>query len=252
MRCSLFNLAVIAMIGLAGVFAMPVQAGVVIERTRVVYPAQDREVTVQLTNDDEKTPILVQAWIDDGREKSAPDQLDVPFLLVPPVFRIDPGKGQSLRITYLKNKPLPADKESVFWLNVLEIPPKPKKVEGKPSNTMQLAFRTRIKLFFRPAGLKPAVADAPGQLRWKVVNDGEKRVLQAENPSPYYLSFESVALVVNGKEFKNHDPQMIAPGGTQSFPIDGLDIPAGAKAEVTFTTIDDYGSMAPRTAQPVL
>lgn len=252
MSRSIFKPGLIAMIGLVGIVAMPVQAGVVIERTRVIYPAQDREVTVQLTNDDTKTPILVQAWIDDGRAKSAPDQLDVPFLLVPPVFRMDPSKGQSLRITYLKNKPLPADKESVFWLNVLEIPPKPKEVEGKPSNTMQLAFRTRIKLFFRPEHLKGAVADAPGQLRWKVANDGAQRTLQAENPSPYYISFENVALMVNGKEFKNGDPPMIAPGGTQSFPIDGLDIPAGAKAEVKFTTIDDYGSLVPLTAQPAL
>jgi len=39
--------------------------------TRVVYPAQQREVSIKLTNDDAQFPRLVQAWIDTGDENSA-------------------------------------------------------------------------------------------------------------------------------------------------------------------------------------
>jgi chaperone protein EcpD len=228
--------------------AASAHAGVVIASTRVIYPAQERQVTVQLTNDEKQFPLLIHTWIDDGNEKSTPDQLPVPFLLTPPIFRLDPGKGLALRISYLKDKLLPTDKETVFYLNVLEVPPKPKPVDGKESNTMQLAFRTRIKLFFRPKGLPGKSADAPGQLRWKLVTEGAEPALVAQNPSVYYVSFESVALAINGNEIKSETPQMIAPGGTQYFPLKDVHPTAGAKLEVRFNSIGDYGDFVPHTA----
>lgn len=190
----------------------------------------------------------MQAWIDDGNEKSTPDQLHVPFLLTPPVFRIDPGKGQALRVSYLNDKSLPTDKESVFWVNVLEVPPKPKAVNSQQPNTLQLAFRTRIKLFFRPKDLKGNAADAPGQLRWKLATDGAEPALVAENPSAYYVSFESVSLVIDGKDIKSESPQMIVPGGTQRYPLKDFHPAAGAKLEVHFKSIDDYGQFVSHTA----
>lgn len=244
----IFNLGLVAMGCLIHLLATSVQAGVVLNSTRVIYPAQERQITVPLTNDSKDLPTLVQAWIDDGNEKSTPDQIKAPFMLVPPMFKMQPGKGHALRITYLKDRSLPADKESVFWLNVLEVPPKPKAAEGKDSNTLQLAFRTRVKLFFRPKDLKGAVNDAPGQLSWKLLQEDSKRVLQVENPTPYYVSFEKVSLVVDGKEVKSDDPQMVAPGGKQRFVLGEAHLAEGAKAEVQFTNISDYGQIVPHTA----
>ncbi|WP_223346554.1 fimbria/pilus periplasmic chaperone, partial [Escherichia coli] len=41
------------------------------------------------------------------------------------------------------------DRESLFYYNVREIPPK----SGK-ANTLQIALQTRIKLFWRPKALE--------------------------------------------------------------------------------------------------
>lgn len=232
--------------------SLPAQAGVFLDGTRVIYPAQENQITVNVNNNEEKLPLLIQAWIDDGRERDAPAQIDVPFLLTPPMFRLEPGKTQALRISYIKDKPLPSDKESVFWLNVLEVPPKPKAVNGKEPNTLQLAFRTRVKLFFRPEGLPGSVAEAPGKLRWKLVTEGEEPRLEAENPTPFHVSFESVSLVAGGKDIKSEKPQMIAPGGTQRFPLKDLHLEPGAKAQVHFTNIGDYGESASHTAELTL
>jgi chaperone protein EcpD len=60
---------------------------------------------------------------------------------------------------------VPQDRESVFWLNVLEIPPKP---VGK-ANHIQLTVRSRLKLFYRPAGLAGSPKAAVAQLRWRLV-----------------------------------------------------------------------------------
>src|ERR1700722_16635450 len=89
----------------AGVFAGRSEASVVIGGTRVVYPAQDKEVTVKLTNEGNQ-PALVQVWLDDGDDKSTPDTAKGPFTVMPPVFRIDPSKGQAVHLVYTK-EPLP-------------------------------------------------------------------------------------------------------------------------------------------------
>ncbi len=139
--------------------ASSAHASVVINGTRVIYRAKDREVTIRLSNEG-TAPALVQAWLDTGDPNTTPDESNVPFTLTPPLFRLDPKKGQSLRLIYTQ-EPLPQDKESLFWLNVLEVPPR---ADGGASsndrNLLQLAFRSRIKVFFRPAGLQGDADDA--------------------------------------------------------------------------------------------
>jgi chaperone protein EcpD len=229
---------------LAGFIGADAHAGIVITGTRAIYPAADREITIGLTNDDKKTPRLVQAWIDGGDATISPDKADVPFHITPPIFRMEPGASQSLRVVYTK-EPLPTDKESLFWLNVLEVPPKP--TDTADANVLQFAFRTRIKLFFRPDGLPGQTQDAPKALTWALANDG--RTLQVSNPTPYYVSFQSVALVQGVKLHEaSDDMRMVAPFGTLSIALkDPVATPA-ANAEVRFKTINDSGGFAPFTA----
>ena len=59
------------MLGLAfasSVAAPAAQAEIVIHGTRVIYPSDAREVTLQVSNNGSK-PALVQAWIDEGDPK---------------------------------------------------------------------------------------------------------------------------------------------------------------------------------------
>src|SRR5580698_3626086 len=97
-------------------------AGDVVDGTRVVYPAAKREVTINIRNPGD-TPSLVQAWLDAGDPHAKPGESRVPFVMTPPLFRLDPTKGQSLRLVYTHDA-LPEDRESLFWLNVLDIPPR--------------------------------------------------------------------------------------------------------------------------------
>ncbi|HHM8571408.1 TPA: molecular chaperone CupB2, partial [Pseudomonas aeruginosa] len=90
-------------------------AGLIAQGTRVVFPASEREVTLRVSNTS-GTPVLAQAWIDDGRQDVPPEELQVPFSVTPAVTRVDPNGGAVLRIAYLK-APLPTDRESLFWLN---------------------------------------------------------------------------------------------------------------------------------------
>lgn len=116
------------LLGLAfasSVAAPAAQAEIVIHGTRVIYPSDAREVTLQVSNNGSK-PALVQAWIDEGDPKSTPDQSKVPFMIAPPISRVEATKSQTLRITALPNaSQFNQKQETVLWLNVLDIPPRP-------------------------------------------------------------------------------------------------------------------------------
>ena len=229
-----FACALVAL-GLFG--ALPAEASVVVAGTRVIFNAQDRETTVKLSNQG-RQPALVQAWLDAGDAKASPSSIEVPFTITPPVSRIDPSKSQTLRVLYT-GEPLPQDKESVFWLNVLEVPPKPG-ADMADANTLQLAFRTRIKLFYRPAGLAGTALDAPSQVTWRLVGSGSQLALEARNPTPYYVSYAAVEVVTGDKSVSSRDGGMVGPGETSRFPL-AAEAVATVGSKVRFHAINDWG-----------
>jgi chaperone protein EcpD len=212
-------------------------AGVIILSTRVILNAEAHEATVKLSNQGEK-PALVQLWIDNGNETASPDTLAVPFDLEPPMARIEPGKQQVVRVVYAGN-PLPTDRESVFWLNVLEVPPKVTPKDGE--NLVQFAFRTRIKLFYRPSGLKGTPHDAMAGLKWAVVSKGKGYAVKVTNDAPYYVSFSDIRVTSGGTTYSSDSGGMVAPQGSSTFSFSKLTSAPSASAKIQADAIDDYG-----------
>lgn len=231
---------VLGAVAVALCLAPTARASVVINGTRVVFPAQQGEVTVRLSNQSDK-PALVEAWIDDGDVKSTPDSVRTPFLITPPLFRMEPHKDQSLRIIYTQGtKPLPTDRETLFWLNVLEVPPKPTGAAAN-KNTLQFAIRSRLKFFYRPANLPGDVSKAPDQLTFKAAADGQGAVLVVHNPTPYYITISQLAFGAKGKPIAGATG-MVAPFADLKLPLKGLLHAPSAGTPMVFTTINDYGA----------
>lgn len=225
--------------------ASTAQAGVVLSSTRVVYPAQDREVTLKLDNRNAH-PTLVQTWIDDGDAAAAPEDANVPFVITPPVFRIEPGKSQTLRITHTGGA-MPTDRESLYWLNSLEVPPKPSIGGEEAQNYMQLAFRTRIKLFYRPKNLPYPVEQARAKLKVTLMHQGGKWAVAIDNPTPYYMNFSEIGIKVGDKTYGKGiglkgGGGMVAPQSNSEFPIEDF-TGATSGAKPLLLLIDDYGAM---------
>ncbi|WP_411703723.1 molecular chaperone [Edaphovirga cremea] len=214
------------------VLSLQAVASVVIGGTRVIYPEQEREVTVKLTNAG-KSAVLVQSWIDDGNVDSKPDTISVPFLLTPPINRIDATKSQTLRISYTGAN-LPQDRESVFWLNVLEIP-QMKKGSDTP-NSLQVAFRSRIKLFFRPQALTGDTSDAAKALTF--TPQGNNVVVK--NPAAYYVSLLSVTVGV-GTQKEGVAGTLVPPFGSITLPFKYPNL-LRAGANVEYEYINDWGA----------
>lgn len=181
-------------------------ANIVITGTRVVYPAGEKEVTIKIDNVGEK-PSLVQVWVDAGEPDATPETARAPFTLTPPINRINGGKGQTLRMMYT-GEALPRDKESLFWLNVLEIPASRK----DKNNQLQLAVRSRLKIFYRPQGLASSANQAKKSVIWKKATGG----LEGYNSSPYYVSVARITEDKTGN-VPLASGGMISPGGKTFF-----------------------------------
>ncbi|WP_433797429.1 fimbrial chaperone [Escherichia marmotae] len=216
-------------------FSPITQADIVINGTRIIYKESDKKITARLENKGSR-PLLVQSWLDTGDDNVDPALIKVPFNATPPVSRIDPKKGQTVTITYTGTQALPKDRESVYWFNVLEVPPKMQAKEAENKNVLQLAFRTRIKLFYRPDGLAGEHFKVPEQLTWRW--NGNK--IKVTNPTPYYVSFSSVDVQSGNKKY-TVDATMVAPKSDAEFTVQGLNTsPGGAKLH--YSAISDYGS----------
>ena len=74
-------------------------ASMVIDGTRIIFPGDKKEIAVRATNMGE-TPSLTQVWVDDGRVQNQPEKDAAPFIVLPPIVRIEPGKGQSWRLVF--------------------------------------------------------------------------------------------------------------------------------------------------------
>ena len=220
-------------------------AGVVVDGTRVVYPAAKREVTINIRNPGD-APSLVQAWLDAGDPHAKPGESKVPFVLTPPLFRLDPTKVQSLRVVYTHD-PLPENRESLFWLNVLDIPPRAAANSDAP-NQLDLAFKHRMKVFFRPVGLAGSAADAPARLTWKLLSkDGKLVGIEANNPTAYHVSLVQVTATAGGHPV-NVKADMVDPFASRSFELpDPVAAPNGTVA-IEYLFVNDYGGNVKATA----
>jgi P pilus assembly chaperone PapD len=213
---------------LAGLFIaiQPVHAGVVIFGTRVVYPAEKQEVVVQLMNHGSRAS-LVQSWIDDGNTSLPPEKINVPFLLSPPVARIAGNSGQQLRIKKLANR-LPANKESLFYLNVLDIPPN---IPGSENaNIIRFAMQNRIKLFYRPKGIAPVSQETFQRLSLS----SRHNALHINNGSANWVTITEFK--VNNIKI-NDRSVMLAPLSSQDVALKN-----SAARQYVLTMIDDNGN----------
>ncbi|OLL31340.1 pilus assembly protein [Burkholderia sp. SRS-W-2-2016] len=213
-------------------------ASVVIPHTRVIYSGDAREQSLQFTNEDD-SPSVMQVWIDSGDPNSTPEKADAPFVVTPPVFRIEPKAGQMVRVMFTGSA-LPQDRESVFYLNTLQIPSQ--RAEYADKNQMLILLRNRLKLFYRPTGIAGNAADAPGKLTFRVDAKRGAPQLAVSNPAGYYVTVLS-GTVTCGATSATFKGDMLSPRGDATWPLSGGCANASQARSVSIEYVDDYGAI---------
>lgn len=223
-----------------------VQAGgISLGGTRLIFDGSNDAATLSVNNGSTGT-WLMRFWVspygdkvnESGTDGKGGAAASLPFVVTPPLYRLDPQGAVELRVNRVSDT-LPADRESVYYLNSLAIPPKKgdKGYSKAVTSGLQFAVNTRIKLIYRPAALKDAavVKALPGKLT--VSADG--KTLTVKNPTPYYITM--VSLAVDGKAVAADKDTMVAPFGTLSVPS------SVAHGKLTYFTVDDRGARTPMT-----
>lgn len=175
----------------------------------------------------------------------------VPFMVTPPLQRVDAHGTLPLRILVTPDSHLPQDRESLFFLSAKAIPsqvaPEAKKDSGNAAQDsvaddapakgpqITLALQQFVKLFYRPVSLEPkAIYNGTVAPKLSVSRAGDR--LQVTNPTPYFITF--TLLKAGGKPVDADALRvMVPPKGSQTYPL-----PAGVTGgEVEWQIVDEYG-----------
>lgn len=218
-------------LGLLGMLmAAQAAASISLNATRIVFDGDHKEANITVRNGNQD--VLIQSWVDRNDASGS----RAPFAVTPPLARVFAKEQQLLRILY-EGAGMPTDRESVVWLNVQEIPK-----ASAAENTLQLAIRQRIKIFFRPAGLPGSALQAPAQLEWTLTKRGAQTLLTVKNPTLYHVSMADIKVQAQLAS----DSTMVAPGEEKEFPLNAP-VAAGT-VQLSFSSINDYGAQNHYTA----
>ncbi|AUI86227.1 fimbrial chaperone protein [Vibrio azureus] len=212
------------------VFSPISMAAFVLNGTRVIFNDGNEDGTVTFVIKNKASDTYGgQVWIDNIDEKDN----DVYFLPMPSFLKVDGGESQVVRIKKITDK-LPKDRESIFWLNVQEIPP----VNKNKKNALVIAVNTRIKLIYRPESL----IDSRENAEEEITLTREKGALVLNNPTPYYFSI--IGTIVGDKKIKLGESSkkkmsMLAPNS--KVVLD--EINASNFSKLVLEAINDYGAI---------
>ena len=204
-------------------------AAVGLDRTRVIFDGGKEATSVNITNNNTQLPYLAQGWIED----EAGNKITSPLIVLPPVQLLEPGKQSQVKVQALPAaKSLPQDRETVYYFNLREIPPR----SDKP-NTLQIALQTRIKLFYRPSAIAPSQQDLSNPWQEKLTLNRDGEAYWVINPTPYYVTLVDARSSKEGKTIPGFEPVMVPPKGSLSL---------GPIAKALGTTpylayVNDYG-----------
>lgn len=219
------NYSLVSLICLLGVSCM-VNAAVLPDRTRLVLNETDKSVSVRLTNKSETLPYLAQSWIEDSEGKKTRNFISP----LPPLLRLEPREQSQVRLMALPQlSTLPKDRESLFYYNIREVPPR---TEDK--NVMQIAMQSRLKLFWRP---KAIVLKEGAVMTWDKVDISlTANGINFKNNTPYYVTVGYIGL--DGKTLiAGGSSVMVAPFGQESTVVKNLP----SRFQIGY--IGDYGGL---------
>lgn len=219
-----------AALALSGVMAtQQAFAAIALDRTRVVYNGEEKSISLSISNENKNLPYLAQAWIEDAQG----NKITSPLNVLPPVQRVEAGAKSQVKVQASPAiASLPQDRESLFYFNLREIPPR----SNKP-NTLQIALQTRIKLFYRPKAIaldKTQAAQGDWVEKVTLTRQGDK--FMVNNPTPYFLTIVEGATGVKGKTV-GFEPVMVSPKSSATIEASA---PAFGNNPV-LTYVNDYG-----------
>ncbi|WP_054426212.1 fimbrial biogenesis chaperone [Morganella morganii] len=189
--------------------------------TRVVISDGKNEGSTSIHNKD-KLNYLIQSWVLDENDQETND-----IVITPPLFKLEGNTSSSIRVVMVGEPP--ADRESLYWLNVKFIPSTDKNLK---INKLTFAVNNRIKIIYRPKLLSftdPVDIFKKVSIRYV---DGK---IEFKNPTKYFINISEVK--VNDDVLKT--PSYIKPESSEFILLKNNKKPS----TVNYAFIDDLGKL---------
>jgi len=241
----------------AGMAVATAYAAVQLDRTRVIVSQKDNKATIHASNRG-NAPVLLQIWMEEGEAAKAGTAKShtagltmaasvaaqvVPFIIDPPVVQIKPDEIRALQV-WLTQPPetLPKDRESQFWLNVLEVSAA-QSGEAEQGNRLDISIVTRIKVFYRPETVEAHKWSEDDWLKFSLETDKQNQHwLVIHNPAPVHRTINKVVLHQGDEEIiELKDVPMIEAFSKRKVRLD--DSPNTSNLRFIVTSVDDRGRL---------
>ncbi len=163
--------------------------------TRVIYHEGDKFTAVNVQNNDPDNAYGLESWVvasDPNKSaQTVKGAIDHEFL-ISPKFTVVPPKNEQvvLHIIKLPSTDLPKDRESLFYLEFQEAPPKLDLTEntskkGHLQSGLQIAIHTQIKMMYRPKDI-PELSNS--EIKDKITFKRHGNDIVLDNNSPYIIN----------------------------------------------------------------
>ncbi len=216
-------------------------AGMVLDKTRIIFPqgSVTEGLTIMNMND---YPSFIQSWVDNGDVNNFKQDADSPFIIIPPVFSLNGQEIKSVKIIY-DGRPLPDNRESLYWVNVYQVPAIKTGLTDK--QYLLMSMKMQIKLIYRPDELKTGAEQSRGLVTCAVDSDSGLSLI-CKNKSGYYMSYESIVVVFNNQTYAATAKLglMINPFSESHFALEKKSAEIKSKNNtVSFNVINDKGTI---------
>lgn len=216
----------IALLLVVGLFTNISFAQLAFDRSRIIFNAgKSKSQTVVISNNSSDAPFLAQTWIENDRG----EKIVSPLAALPILQRINPKQDKQVKVNFMGSAAeLASDRETMFFMNVLGVPPK----GDANANEVSIVIQTKMKLFYRPQGLP--TYELPNGWIEEVVVKKEGRTITLENPTAYHSVIYGI---LNSRNVSVEQDITLKPFSSQK-----VDIQVGNKFFMMF--IDDFGGPA--------
>ncbi len=221
---------VLILLGSVALISTTAQGALSLDRTRIIFNGSEKSITLSVSNSSEKLPYLAQSWIENDKGV----KIQSPFMAIPPIQRIEPKKPSQVKIEKLPAiNQLPQDRESLFYFNFREIPPK-----SDQPNILQLSIQTKIKLFYRPESIivtGTEINNSPWQQKLTLEKKGDHFI--AKNPTAYFITIIGISNTIQKEAVEGFQSFMVPPFSEFNVNLN----PTLVGNSPILTYIDDYG-----------
>ena len=197
---------------------------------RVFLDAETRTAVVEVSNPGD-SPIGMQADVmswhqdDDGTDRYEPT---TELLAFPPIFTIQPGKSQLVRVGLMSAHP--AEQEQAYRLYLTELPPPVTDARG---TSLQMRLRIGLPVFSAPL--------SPPRLGLLLVDsrvEGDQLRVRLHNPGNTHIRVADLYVDELADKPRSNAARYILPSASQEFLVD---LPAGTTVSTIQAVTDQLG-----------